>query len=570
MAKSRAVQEIVKEVAQELQHRKDSFSPDEEFDPTKEARRTIIGRAAEAQDEKVIDELLASVPQNQGYYLKLYKEVAPNQFEIKQRIDNYDGWTDMEWEVTSIVRANTKKLPDKWGSGRYRIVIWKDTGVRGTKYKPIDFVVDAEEMSTPKSNGNSAADSLSSLSQVMQTVKELNPTASPTEQVKFMSEAFTKGLEVAKGNGGDQNMMITMMTTMMSSMMTLVSTILQNNKPQPDPLMAQLLPEILRQIKTERDPIEQLKKLKEAGIIPNTNSPTDTLSELKKVAEVVQTSKMLLGSDSGGDKSTVAEVLSALSPHLGNLLDTVKEGIQAVKQGQRMRMLPRKGGGIAPSPPTPEPGTGERMVNPPPSLPHEPEIPSHPFLRELYEAVEKNSHDYFPRLVDSINYNLENGKAYLEGWAAQKVSTDQVSAFLSQVGGQYFSQGKVKTFLNSFITWYRKAFKSTSTESAQSDEPAIIIPDNANIINLEYENHSSNGNGHYPSDHIEEDPEEEPKLIAVCKTCQTPYGFENIAEWDTDNKICDNYVNGQPCGGQLQLDDDSKMHQTPAGNTRRS
>lgn len=124
-------------------------SSDPEFDPTKDLPRSgpeFFSQNAKHRDELVIDELLASVPRNQGYYLKLYRNVGPNQYELKQRIDNYDAWTDLEWEITSIVRHNTKLNPSKWGSGTYRIVIWRDSGIRnGSKYRPTEFYIDAQE-----------------------------------------------------------------------------------------------------------------------------------------------------------------------------------------------------------------------------------------------------------------------------------------------------------------------------------------------------------------------------------------------------------------------------------------
>src|SRR3989304_6862853 len=127
---------------------------DDELHPSdfKVVRDKQLGQAEVADDERVLDELLASIPRNQGYYLKLYKELRPTDFEFKLRVDNYDTWTDLEWEISSLVRAYTDKQPNKWGSGRYRIIIWRDGGVRGPKYKPIDFMIDALEPPT-QNNG---------------------------------------------------------------------------------------------------------------------------------------------------------------------------------------------------------------------------------------------------------------------------------------------------------------------------------------------------------------------------------------------------------------------------------
>lgn len=75
--------------------------------------------------DKALDELLAKIPVKSGYYLKLYKEISPNEFEFKVRIDHWEEWSDMEWEIVQIVKRNPK---ERWGSGKYRVIPFREGG----------------------------------------------------------------------------------------------------------------------------------------------------------------------------------------------------------------------------------------------------------------------------------------------------------------------------------------------------------------------------------------------------------------------------------------------------------
>ena len=110
--------------------KRDAFPADDMFDPDRDLnfhgpgafRRSMVDK-----DQLVIDELLASLPKNQGYYLKLYKEILPGKFEFKEQIEQYDTWTDMELEISNRVKAMTRKFGSKkWGSALYRVIVWKN------------------------------------------------------------------------------------------------------------------------------------------------------------------------------------------------------------------------------------------------------------------------------------------------------------------------------------------------------------------------------------------------------------------------------------------------------------
>lgn len=133
-----------------LEAEKEAMGEDASFDPDRDLGSGLHGpgafrRTAMDKDQIVLDELLASLPKNQGYYLKLYKEIMPGKWELKERIDNFDTWTDFELEIAERVKAMTRKFgAQKWGSALYRVVIWRQGGIReAQKYPVTDVIVDA-------------------------------------------------------------------------------------------------------------------------------------------------------------------------------------------------------------------------------------------------------------------------------------------------------------------------------------------------------------------------------------------------------------------------------------------
>lgn len=142
-----------------------------------------------ATGNRVLDELLANIPANDGYYLKLYKEVSPNEFEFKWRFDHWENWSDLEWEITYFVKEHTKKSPKRWGSGRYRIVPFREGGMRGPmKFKPNDFLIDAGEAEEIRDQGG-----------------DMNTSLQVSETIKSQLEAFKTMADLFKGNSGDPN-----------------------------------------------------------------------------------------------------------------------------------------------------------------------------------------------------------------------------------------------------------------------------------------------------------------------------------------------------------------------------
>lgn len=501
---------------------------DEEFDPstirTGRLGAPHLGDRQLANDEKVIDELLTSVPQNQGYYLKLYKEVRPNEYELKKRIDNYDSWTDLEWEINSIVRSYTTKQPDKWGSGRYRIVIWKDGGLRGPKHKPIDFLVDAQELLNPNPNNQSNSsglgdvkEQLGTLSELVKSFSAMNPQVSPAETQKLLSESFQLGLGAKGAASSESNSLTAALIAMMSEQM---------KSSRSDPTLIALLTELTRT--TQKDPLASLKSLKEAGLLgDDKKSSVSQLTELAQLMEVIQDLK------GGGSSSTAGEIVKALSPHIGEAIGLLREGVQAF-QGLKNRKAIQG----APQIPTQTVPTANPKLS-------EPNIPDHPLLKEIYTAVEKNDHNYFPKLVHGIGYWVENGDQYLQAAIEGVLSPDQVQSFLVDMGGEYFRQGKVKAYMTSFIDWYKNQINGVINPPLVASN---LTPTDSNITPEQeaFEKQMM----------IDEQFSNSHNLIrAICPKCNEAYDFENQDAWDHDSKICDSINSlGAICGGKIIME----------------
>ena len=80
--------DIIEEEAREAE--RESMGADPSFDPDRDLNfghgPSAFSHNMRDKDQLVIDELLASLPKNQGYYLKLYKEILPGKWELKERL----------------------------------------------------------------------------------------------------------------------------------------------------------------------------------------------------------------------------------------------------------------------------------------------------------------------------------------------------------------------------------------------------------------------------------------------------------------------------------------------------
>ena len=376
----------------------EEFPEDDEYEPPEEgsshSRSAIAAKIDE--EEAIIDELLASVPQGQGYYLKLYKMLMNNEPEFKLRIDNWQNWSDLEYEINVIVREHTKNFGVKrWGSGRYKIVIWRDGGVRGPKVKPYFFQIDAQEPDEglnasgviPIQPGVSGTEQLMNFTQILETINRLNPRPDPAAAQDSVASAFSKGLELsANKEQGETNSVAAMMATMMTGMTSMMSQMMQMNANKPETIPPKDPNESLKfmmealsaaGVFQKNNPVAPvssntgmaaLKELQTLGLIPAVKPEGNKLLELKSMMELVKDFSSA-GRAPGEVPSLMEKLVEVLAPRvpemIGNVTSAVNNAVQ-LKKAQYLSSIPRATANVpqaAPATPVQE-ATPQALPNP--------------------------------------------------------------------------------------------------------------------------------------------------------------------------------------------------------------
>lgn len=365
--RKKTVAELVKESEEEVAQSED-FRHDEEFDPDRDLRLPNSGPARfmhdmQSKDERVLDELLASIPRSQGYYLKLYKEVLPNKFEYKMRIENYDTWSDLEYEIAQIVIAQTMKFPQRWGSGLYRVVIWKEGGIREReKYRPIDFIVDAGDADKPSLQDGVRGESereqfntqLDTLTHLLNAVRQVVPAApDPAQMQRNYLESFLAG---QNAGGNSNNQMMQMFTAMMTAMTSMMGNIIasKNGHSESQPFENQLakMMEVMKgfgvlgQQNPQKTLPETLAEMKLLGFDPFQK--TDPLEQVAKIKGLITSVTDLVpgqGQVKVEKPSIMEKLVEHLAPHIpaaiGNL-KSITDNAVLVNQMQEKRAMQYK------------------------------------------------------------------------------------------------------------------------------------------------------------------------------------------------------------------------------------
>ena len=507
---SNKIKEMMKEETEKL------FKKDEEF----EEPRFLESPTKRDAEERVIDELLASVPKQQGYYLKLSKEIRPNEYELKLRIDDYDAWSDLEWEVTNIVRAYTLKQPVKWGSGHYRLIIWREGGIRGPKFKPLDFFIDAQELDTTVSNVStnshtSMQEQLDGVSGLVRTLKDIIPTTSPSEVNKQLSESFNAGISIKAQSDANQ---ASTTNVMISSLVDLVKSNQQANINNMGPkvddsgrmqmemmkMMIESFRDTIREMKEinknqpiAQDPLDLLVKLKAAGLIPDRNQET---SGVKQTLELISTLTPIMQSMSGaGETSITTELIRTLGPQLGKIIGDVTSSINsavALKRSMSPTEIPYRNNPVSPEErygPTEERsnkieeqyGTINKQNGQVPIVPQENgDMWLQKFLVDLNIAINKNDSDFYPQL-DDLMTKLTTKENY-EYIMSRQISIDTVINQVRPFAGDFITTPRAKQYFESYIDW--------------------VNIDKTNIGKVDIE------------------------VVGVCNNCNIEYGFKDLDE----------------------------------------
>lgn len=536
-----------------------------------------FARGAVHRDECVIDELLASVPKNQGYYLKLYRVVGPNQFELKERIDTYDGWSDLEWEVTSIVRHRTKQQPSKWGSGSYRVVIWREGGLRGTKYRPIDLFVDAQDPDVldqktdpPMLDPTEAfRNNMGTFSEMMNAMRMIMPQqVNPADMQKQMGDSFRQGL-AASANESTQttNAMAMMMTTMMTMMKEMITTIRPPTDvtPREDPssMLSKTL-SVMRdmgmmpQHHKEKSLGETMIELKAMGFDPfKQNDPLAQINQMKSIAGLL-TDFMGAG---GAEKPTLAEKLvDAIIPIVPSVLSNIKGLSDNYVQLQSKPQL------IQPSVPSPPMVNGPQPprdnFNPSPSTPQHETImggisgglgPAQPtetgqtqggqtqgepnmlvqiFFGKVKRAVMSQDVNFFTELTQQIQ-NTEGGIPLLRALASGELPVEQFMVLVNSWSQGLFldpqGQASLKQYTETYKLWLQEQIAKQQQAQATMAQHT-----------------TTNGNGH-----AQQQAPPSAVIAGKCIICNAEYEYDTEQQFEMGT-LCDEQINGTECGGQIQ------------------
>ena len=356
------LREVIAEEAEAAE--RDEMGVDEEFNPDRDLGSSFSGprafqRDMRDRDQLVIDELLASLPKNQGYYLKLYRELGPGRWEFKEKIDQYDTWTDMELEVVERVRSYTKKFGSKkWGTGLYRIVVWRNGGIRErNKYPPTDIAVDAGDADGPDTHHTGKLDPMEAVNEqmnafggLMTAMQHIMPkTVDPNVQFQSIIQAFLAGKdEKREAARQDTNAMTTMMSTMMTAMMGLVTTMMQQKnapvevgKPFEEQMagfMNMMKSFGFGQQQAPKGVAEQLAEMKLLGFDPFKKE--DTIEQIAKLKALTGSLVDIMPNGQQVERPGIFEKLvDAIAPHVPKMFSDLRAMTDNAAMAQKLQQL---------------------------------------------------------------------------------------------------------------------------------------------------------------------------------------------------------------------------------------
>lgn len=493
MAAKRIKDQIREEMNNEANFVNDpnSLPLDDEFTPPGEGSGSrFMGSYTKAvEEDRIIDELLASVPQNQGYYLKLYKEIRPNDFELKLRIDSFDNWSDMEWEITNLVRAYTLKSPQKWGSGHYRVIVWREGGVRGPKFKPLDFHVDALEMPINEgvhTNGNDGkeVDKLKDLSELVKTIQGIYPQVQPGEIQAKIFDAFKAGID-AKAQSVQTDIANQAANTLSTNQLMLelikrrdVDAV--DNKPsEMTTLLSIILPKLLdKPTPKEDDFLDKLVKLKSVGLLgddkPKEDSMTKALETLSTIIPLVKS--LGGGGDSNESGSVLIELVRQLAPQAGKIIGDVTGTINNAIGLKAKTIVPNVSNNapndyvnveptaLVPSQPTYmdpyKPSELNSFSDVPITTPIQTNQVRSPeeeamfgFFSKFRKAIESNDANFYPELKGVLQGVVppDTFTQIVEGTVPVSMISDKIKPY----GGDFFASPQAQKYITDFIGWMR-------------------------------------------------------------------------------------------------------------------
>lgn len=525
-------------------------------DPAMDDERQLSGperfvKGQKAKDEVIIDSLLADISGKEGYFLKLKKEMRPNEWMLMKTIETeWRNWPDIETAVANIVKEHTKTAPQKWGSGPYRIEYACKGGMRGKGYPAVDFYINAEEefLNTNGANGTQSAmpladattqvtaqlDMLGRLTEIINSNKA--PGLDPAKTQEQIAGAFQQGMSM-KANEGNQStqLMVTMMTGLMG-MMTAMAT----NKPvepkvvNPNEGLQGML-EVMKtfgvigqpqQQEKPKSTIEFLTELKALGMdVFKKDDPLEQVGKLKQIASIASD---FMGMGGTTERPSIIEkIVDALGPAIPGLLKDIKETAQSavqvqVEAGRNIERARLQSPGVKPVTPimqdttmqtqtaTGSTNVGGGAVNP--------QIAA--FFNGLYESVRMNNRMFYPIIYTSLLQDPQ-GVALVDGIVKETHTAKELIEMLQGYGDPRFRDSEfvmkhLVSYVNGFIVWLRDMQKPR--QYADSMQEAVATPmtpaqTNGNTPNTGYD--------------------------VGCTVCGTEFVYGSAEEFaQEENKVC--------------------------------
>lgn len=473
--KKSPIKELIKESIQELREKdfpKDPILSDDSDDDNENelSAPERFSQIQKRKDEFVIDELLADISNKEGYFIKLKKEVRPNEWMLMKVIESeWRRWADIETAIADIVKEYTKKSPQKWGSGTYRVEIASRGGFRGKRYNPIDIHVNADEEFITSSNTNSPTltppidpsisiqSNLEQLGQLLNVVRNIVPSGpDPNILQQQIANAFQQGMQV---KSQDSTNMTTLVVGMMTAMMTAMKDIVAANKGEtsnkinnPEETLLKML-EVMNKFgvlnqKQEKSAIDFAKELQALGLdLFKKDEPLEQINKLKQIASIAAD---FMGMGGSQEKPSILEkIVDVLGPSIPNMIKDVKETWQTAQQLNQLK-------GTAPVKQLPN----EKMNNVIASENGVNGVPQDQikvFLNDLYTNIQANNKMYYP-IIYTILCQNENGMQLLNGLVTGQKTAKEVIDLIQQYGDQRFKDSefvmkKMVPYVNGFVVW---------------------------------------------------------------------------------------------------------------------
>lgn len=547
---TRGKKSVVKQMIDEALQKVDGsgFPDDPELEEGRVSGPERFAKGQKAKDEVIIDSQLADISTKEGYFLKLKKEMRPNEWMLMKTIESdWRNWPDIETAVANIVKEHTKNAPNKWGSGPYRIEYACKGGMRGKGYPSLDFYINAEEEFL-NVNGAGVVTAQSPVDATTQVTAQLDMLGRLTEIINSnkapgldvgqvqsqIAGAFEKGLAIKANEGSSSNqMMMTMMTGLMGMM-----TALATNKPvepkvvNPNDGMKDILDTlksfgVLGNNEKEKPKtlIETLGELKLLGVdLFKKDDPLEQVGKLKQIASIASD---FMGMGGTTERPSIIEkIVDALAPALPTLMNDIKQAAQSAVQVQveAGKNIERAKLNAPVNQPVIHPNNDAQGTTMNQAVPQtNPQVQA--FFNGLHESVRANNRMFYPIVYTSLLQDPK-GVELVNGIVSGSHTAKELIELLQGYGDARFKDSEfvmkhLVSYVNGFIIWLRDMMKPKQYTEAVQEIPAsngFVAPKG-------------------------------PGVDIECQTCHTVFVYESMEEFnEEENKVCGN--NG--CVGALK------------------